>query len=94
MFLELQIIILEWFLKDHRVTLKIGIIMLKIQHILKKKTDFKLYFMYFLNCIWSNKCNLCVQLYYIILYNNGIELEQWNYWQPVSRQFGRQRTAI
>jgi len=51
MFLELQIIILEWFLKDHRVTLKIGIIMLKIQHILKKKTDFKLYFMYFLNCI-------------------------------------------
>jgi len=30
MFLEQQIIILEWFLKDH-VTLKTGVMMLKIQ---------------------------------------------------------------
>ncbi len=70
MFLEQQISILDWFLKDH-VTLKTGVMMLKIQlcsteinyilkHILIKSSYFKL-FKYFTILLFLLFC-LCVQI--------------------------------
>ncbi len=58
MFLECEIILLEWFLKDH-VTMKTGVMMLKIQHWITEmnyiskynkieNSYFKFYFFFFL----------------------------------------------
>ncbi len=65
MFLEQQISILEWFVKDH-VTLKTGVMMLKIQlclsginYIFKIHSNRRLLIIYHnFYCIFDNKCSL------------------------------------